>query len=34
MAQIIAIISVLLQATKHLYEFVTINTAGGTECLK
>lgn len=29
MAQIIAIISMLLLETKHLYEFVAINTAGG-----
>lgn len=34
MAQIIAIISMLMLATKHLYEFVAINTVGGGVCLK
>lgn len=34
MAQIIAIISMLLLATKHLYELVAINTAGGSAHLK
>lgn len=34
MAQIIAIISMLMVATKHLYEFVAVNTVGGSVCLK
>lgn len=34
MAQIIAVISMFLLATKHLYEFVAISTAGGSVSLK
>lgn len=34
MAKIIAVISMFLLATKHLYEFVAISTAGGSVSLK